>query len=517
MKVEDVTRADLSGVEHLWSLVNRASSQFQDRIFLDALDLDWPTLSYSQLPGAVVSLAGYFERRGIPVAARVAVSLHNSPLLQFLFVGVMATGRVLVPLNPGMAPDEVAHVLGETEPRWVIVDARLRRRLGDVLARFECYYVSQESEFLRALVSEEPVDPTPLDQMRQSADAEIIFMSGAGGPKGVVLSHRSLLAGSQSIAETFGFDAGTRFLTVCPLFHTSGQMSTTLAPLWVGGVTTAVRSDLAILNFWELVERFRPAWTFVVNSFLALLLEGGPRDQPHSLRGVLAGGSRFTPELIKRFESTFAVRVYQCYGLTETAGTSTCEDRNPVGRSLGSAGRPLGICSVRISREGGDVPAGSLGEIEVEGPNLFTEYLNQPTLTREKKRRGWFRTGDIGFVDEQGNLFVVDRVDRMMIVGGEKLYPAEIERLVPELAGIEAAVATSVPHAVLGAEPVLVYKLQRGASATPEQWKATMGRSLSAFKIPRRFVDVRDLGFERLPQDDAALRAMIERAGERLK
>lgn len=494
---------DWSRIENLWSLVQRASERYGDRSFVEPIDAGPALVTYSQLPSVVEAVAGYLERSGVAEGQRVAVSLHNSPLLQILIIATIAARRVLVPLNPGMAPDEVDHVLRETEPALVVADARLRRRLGRVLDGLQCELVERDAAFLTSLLDESPPASGTFRSASPEEDAEIVFMSGPSGrPKGVVLSHRSLIAGGWAVGDAFGFEPGARFLTVSPLFHTSGQMSTTLAPLWTGGTTTAVRSDLAMLDFWGLVGRFRPHWTFVVNSFLALLLERGPRDEPHPLQGVLAGGSRFTAELIEGFESTFGVGVHQCYGLTETAGTSTCEEPGGRARSLGSAGRPLSICSVRIVAGDRAVPAGTVGEIEVRGPNLFTRYLNQPEMTAERLREGWLRTGDAGLLDERGNLFVVGRADGMIIVGGEKLYPAEVERLVPGLAGIDEAVVAPVPHPILGSELALVYRLRPGAEPAPEDWSDVLGRSLSVFKVPRRFVGVDELGFEGLPRDE---------------
>jgi long-chain acyl-CoA synthetase len=514
-----VIEQDWSRIENLWSLVERAARRHGDRPFIESTDGTRTLLTFSQLADGVRAVAGFLKRRGVGEGRCVAVSLHNSPLLQFMFIATMAARRVLVPLNPAMAAGEVAHVLRETEPGMAVVDRRLSRRLAGVLDGVACELVDRDDAFMESLLGESRADAdAAFTSASPGDDAEIVFMSGPSGrPKGVVLSHRSLIAGAWGVGEAFGFEPGARFLTVSPLFHTSGQMSTTLAPLWTGGVTTAVRSDQAMLDFWGLVERFRPHWTFVVNSFLALLLERGPTGRPHSLRGVLAGGSRFTSELIEGFESTFGVRVHQCYGLTETAGTSTCEDADPAARSLGSAGRPLPVCSLRIVAEGREAPAGEVGEvgeIEVRGPNLFTRYLGQPDMTAERLRDGWLRTGDAGRIDERGNLFVLGRADRMIIVGGEKLYPVEVERLVPELAGIEEAVVAPVPHPILGAELALVYRLRPGADPDPEGWTEVLARALSAFKVPRRFVAAGELGLSELPRgrDGAVLREEVEEA-----
>lgn len=488
-------------VASLWALVERGAAEYGSALFIEPMAADARPVSYRDLADIARSLATYLDEAGAEAASRVAVCLHNSPLAQCLFIDIIAAGRVLVPLNPGMAAAEISSVLAESDPALVIADASLRRRFAECFDRRACVYVDSEADFLADVTASRPAPVERFAGREATADAEVIFMSDATGrPKGIVLSHRSLLAGSMAIGQALAMSAGDRFLTVSPLFHTSGQMSTTLAPLWLGGTTTAVRSERALVDFWELVDRFEPQWTFVVNSLLATLVERPRRPARSALRGILAGGSRFTADLIRTFESAFDVRVHQCYGLSETAGTITCEYPEEATRSVGSAGRPLPICQVRVTVDGSAAPPGTPGVIEAAGPNLFDRYLNQPELTARRLRGGWLTTGDVGYLDEAGNLFVVDRVDTMLIVGGEKLYPWEIERLVPRLEGIAEAAAVGVPHAVLGTEVVLVYRAAAPAVPGPTAWKEVLGRDLSRFKLPRRFIEISELGLAALPR-----------------
>jgi acyl-CoA synthetase (AMP-forming)/AMP-acid ligase II len=488
-------------VPSLWALVERGAVEFGPAPFIEPMEADAPSVTYRDLAHIARCLATYLDEADAGPGARVAVCLNNSAVAQWLFVGIIAAGRVLVPLNPGMAVAEVSYVLGESDPALVIADSRLRRRLAACFEGLPCIYVESEAGFQETVVASRPAAVERLAVQSTNHDAEVIFMSDATGRlKGVVLSHRSLLAGSWAIGDALGMSRGDRFLTVSPLFHTSGQLSTTLAPLWVGGTTTAVRSERAVVDFWELVDRFRPQWTFVVNSLLATLVQQ-PRDRVRTaLRGILAGGSRFTADLIRSFESTFGIRVHQCYGLTETAGTITCEGAEETTRSIGSAGRPLPICDVRVMIEGQVAPRGVPGVIEATGPNLFDRYLNQPELTAERLRDGWLATADLGYLDDLGNLFVVDRVDSMIIVGGEKLYPWEIERLVPKLEGIAEAAVIAVPHRILGSELVLVYRAEASAFPQASRWKDVLGQELSRFKLPRRFIEVSRLGLSALPR-----------------
>jgi long-chain acyl-CoA synthetase len=492
---------DWAEVASLGALVERGAAEFGAAPCIERIEAGAGAVTYRDLARLTRCLASYLDEAGAGPGARVATCLNNSPLAQWLLIGVMAAGRVLVPLNPGMAVAEVGSILGETGPALVIADARLRRRFAPCFEGLPCRYVESEADFRGTVVAAPPLAVERFAVRRASDDAEVIFMSDATGRlKGVVLSHRSLLAGSWAIVEALGMSRGDRFLTVSPLFHTSGQLSTTLAPLWIGGTTTAVRSERAVVDFWRLVDRFRPQWTFVVNTLLATLLQRPRQRVATSLRGILAGGSRFTVELIRSFESTFGIRVHQCYGLTETAGSITCEQVDEATRSIGSAGRPLPVCQIRVLVDEQEAPRGVAGVIAATGPNLFDRYLNQPKLTAERLRDGWLTTADLGYLDDLGNLFVVDRVDSMIIVGGEKLYPWEIERLVPRLEGIAEAALVGVPHEVLGSEPVLVYRAEHAASPQESRWNEVLARELSRFKLPRRFIEISRLGRSDLPR-----------------
>lgn len=488
-------------VPSLWALVERGAAEFGSARFIEPIEADASAVTYSDLAHLVRCLATYLGEADAGPGAQVAVCLNNSSLAQWLFVGILAAGRVAVPLNPGMAAAEVSYILNESDPALVIADTRLRRRFAECFEGRSCIYADSEVHLRDAIGASRPSAVEQLALKKPNDDAEVIFMSDATGrPKGVVLSHRSLLAGSWAIGDALAMSQGDRFLTVSPLFHTSGQMSTTLAPLWLGGTTTAVRSERALVDFWRLVDSFRPQWTFVVNSLLATLVQQPRQPTKTALRGILAGGSRFTADLIRSFESTFDIQVHQCYGLTETAGSITCEDAEEAARSIGSAGRPLSVSDVRVMADGQAVPPGVPGVIEMTGPNLFDRYLNQPELTAQRLRGGWLTTADVGYIDDRGNLFVVDRADSMVIVGGEKLYPWEIERLVPKLEGIAEAAAIAVPHRILGSELVLVYRAEGSALPLTTRWKEVLGQELSRFKLPRRFIEVSQLGLPTLPR-----------------
>ncbi|MDW5325673.1 class I adenylate-forming enzyme family protein [Plantactinospora sp. KLBMP9567] len=486
---------------NLLDLVSGAAEAYGDRPYLLPAEEGGPAVTFADVLTFTRGCAALLDEYDVPPGARVATVMHNSPLAALLFLGVIAAQRTLVPLNPKSGAGELDALLAHSGPVFgfgpASAAAQLRADLpwrsvddeaavlADILARGAAY---------RGELAGRGADG--------GGDAEIVYTSGSTGtPKGVVLSHRALLA--NSLAMVHWADAGPDdvLLNVVPLFHAGGQGFPTLTPLWSGGRTACVRSELAMVRFWHYVDRYHPTWTLVVNAYLANLVERPERPAASRLKGVLAGGSALSPELIHRFESTFDIPVYQVYGMTEMTSLTTVEPRDRKPGEPRTAGAPVSFAQVRVVDPAGrDVPAGENGEVLLSGPSIFTRYENAPELTRQRCSDGWVRSGDLGHLDENGELSIVDRIDSMVIVSGENVYPAEIENVVPQLEGVEDAVVAALPHPVTGVELVLVYRLLPGAVARDDEWRGALRRNLSTFKVPRRFVAVEEIGVDSFPR-----------------
>jgi acyl-CoA synthetase (AMP-forming)/AMP-acid ligase II len=494
-------------VRELWDLVAYAADTFGDHVYLRPVEDGLPDLTFAEVRTFVNGLDEYLSGHGVARGDRVAMVLHNSSLATLLLLGVIASRRVLVPLNPKSGQAELDYILEQTKPALVLFDPTVESRMSTSSAG-TATAIADERELLGAILAQGAtaagLRTETGDAALAEADAEVVFNPDANGTlKGAVLSHRAILASAFALGHRFGFTSDDSFITVCPLHRVSGQGLTTLTPLWCGSATTAVRSEFGFLRFWQLVERFSPNWTLVVNAFLGQALAGTEGRAGTSLKGVLSGGSKLSPELIDEFEEAFGVPVYQTYGLAETASVTTAESLARPRTARGTAGVPLACSQVRIVTDGVDQPAGQAGEIWISGENLLTEYLNNSELTAQKYTDGWLHTGDLGVLDEQGNLSILGRIDDMLIIGGDNVYPAEIEGLVEHLPGVTAAAVAAVPHKVMGTELVLVCVLADGAATDPVGWREILVPLLSVFKIPRRFIPAADLGLTELPRDAA--------------
>jgi acyl-CoA synthetase (AMP-forming)/AMP-acid ligase II len=496
----------MSQVHTFEDVLNDSATRFGDQPFL----MDDPllgTISYSELWRFARGLEARFDELSIAPGAAVATLFHNCGLAAMLFLATIGARRLLVPLNPLSTSYELEYMLDKASCVAVIADpAHARSKEYGQRVSLE---VSDHRSYVSQLCSKAK---QMQDRGGTTVDAlagEIVFTSGSTGrPKGVVLSERSIIADALALANAYDLRSTDHFLTVCPLFHNSGQVFTTLACALCGGRTTPIRSDIGMLNFWAYIDKYRPQWSLGMNSFLALLLASSETPaHPESMRGLLTGGSAIDGSVVQRFESRFGVPIRTVYGLTETASISTCEHLDPSPRSLGSSGRPLAVCNVRIDSERAQAPDGTTlpyesGEILISGANLFEGYVGDPDLTLVRKRDGWLHTGDVGYFDEHGNLFVIDRIDSMLIVGGENVYPAEIEKLSTCLPGAAQTVLIGLDHPLWGKELVLTYKAERGHIPAVASWHRILASKLVAAKIPQQYVSIADLGLADFPRKE---------------
>jgi acyl-CoA synthetase (AMP-forming)/AMP-acid ligase II/acyl carrier protein len=483
------------------ALLDEAARRYADDTFIRPLEADLAPLSFRDLDAFVRGYEVLLERRGISPGDHCAVVSNNSTTLILQFLAIMATDRVFVPINPHSSSEDIAFITSDSGSRAIIYDSALEEKVSFLPESYEMVPFEEGRAFIETVCGLAAERLTRASRPAPGSVAEVVYTTGSTGrPKGVRLTHRNLLADLFGIGQVFGFARRERFLTVTPLFHNSGQITTTLIPLYCGGITTAIRPDMGFINFWHYVDRFEPEWTLVMPAHIALMLDRKESPRTASLRGILCGGAKLEPQVQLDFERRFGVPIYPNYGLTESASIATLARPGDAVRATGSAGRPLDINQVRIFVAEREAAVNETGEIRISGDNVFNGYVNLPDVYAEKVKHGWLHTGDLGYADEHGQIFIVDRIDNMVLIGGENVYPSEIERFVPELVGISQAFVLSIADRIMGRELVLVYRLQPGATADPKAWKSYLFEKLVRYKVPRRFIDVRELGLDDFPR-----------------
>lgn len=499
------------------TIVNRSSEMFETDVYIQPIEADIEPLTFGQLSSFVRGFEVFLEQHGVGYGDACAIISHNSTALMMEFVALMATGRIFVPINPNSSVDEINFILEDSAPKALIYGESLEEKVDSVHDWCQLIKVSSDAEFIERMTALAESRPTLGSRPTADTVAEIIYTSGTTGrPKGVILSHRNLITDVFGLGQIFDLAPDDRFLTVAPLFHNSGQILTTLAPLYCGGTTTAIRSDMGFINFWHYVDEYQPTWTLVMPAHVALMLERANPSKHKSLKGILCGGAPLQREVQLAFEEKFCAPLYPNYGLTESTSVATCSRPGEEDRISGTAGKPLDINDVKIFKRGGEVADGIIGEVRIRGNNICKGYLNLPELTMEKIQQGWLHSGDLGFINDDGALQLVDRIDNMIIVGGENVYPTEVERFVPELQGMQEGIVLSLPDRIMGRELVLLYRGDGGDRRTKD-WRNHLLSKLTSFKVPRRFIDVADLGLDEFPRSDNGkiLRSGLQRQLEK--
>jgi acyl-CoA synthetase (AMP-forming)/AMP-acid ligase II len=279
---------------------------------------------------------------------------------------------------------------------------------------------------------------------------------------------------------------------VLPLFHVNAQFVTTMLPMLIGA-QVAMWDRFSASQFWERVAEFEPVTFSAVPTMLAALLHapGADEAETNTLRFVICGAAPLSPGLFRRFEEKFGVAILEGYGLTEGACTSTL---NPFWgpRKIGSIGRAVRGQEIAVLGDDGHEVAGrEIGEICLRGPNIMLGYFRNEEATAESLRGGWFHTGDVGFVDEDGYFFLVDRKKDMIIRSGENIYPREVEDALLEHPGVRAAAVVGRPDEVRGEEVHAVVVLDEAVAVTDVE--AHCRERLAPFKVPSSWDVVEEL------------------------
>ncbi|WP_456600622.1 class I adenylate-forming enzyme family protein [Blastococcus sp. SYSU DS0616] len=433
-------------------------------------------LTYAELDVRVAAFAGQLAEHGFGRGDVLAVMLPNRVELLVALFAAWRLGGAATPVNPVFTASEADHQIADSGATLVV-------NLGPGAPTAGLPAIGVDD--MRVAGSGAQLPPVALEGHDL---ALLIYTSGSTGrPKGVMLDHANVEAMSSTMADHFSLTERDHCLLVLPLFHANALMVSALATFRAGGQLSIVGSFSAS-RFFEQVERLRPTYFSAVPTIYALLasLPDDVRPDTSSLRFVVCGAAPVPAELLDRCEERFGFRMVEGYGLTEGTCASAC---NPVDgvRKLGSVGPALPGQRIEIRGEdGAPVPTGAIGEVVIAGPTVMRGYLGRPEATAETLVDGWLRTGDVGRLDDDGYLTIVDRVKDMIIRGGENIYPKEIEAVLTTVPGVLEAAVVGRPDAVLGESPVAYVSLYPDARVTEEHLLEHCRRHLTRVKVPER-------------------------------
>jgi long-chain acyl-CoA synthetase len=459
-----------------------------------ALRLDDLEMSYRALDLASARLAGLLRERGIEPGDRVGIMLPNVPEFAVVYYGVLRAGAVVVPMNVLLKEREVAFYLSDSGARMLFAwhgfaeEAEAGARGTDA----ECVFV-MPGEFGRLLSAASPV--TELVDRAADDTAVILYTSGTTGtPKGAELTHSNLSSNVSAVVALHSFDEDDVLLGALPLFHSFGQTCSMNAAMAAGATLSLIpRFDAG--RALDIIERDRVTVFQGVPTMYSALLHHPRRDcfDVSTLRECVSGGASLPAEVLRGFEEAFGCKLLEGYGLSETSPVAS-SNRPDRERRPGSVGLPIEGVSMRIvDADGADVPVGERGEIVIRGPNVMKGYWGRPEATAEAIRDGWFHSGDIGVMDEDGYFYIVDRIKELIIRGGYNVYPREVEEVLYEHPAVREVAVLGVPHPELGEEVAAAVALKDGAAVDEESLRDFVKARVAAYKYPRRISFFDDL------------------------
>ncbi|WP_308311090.1 long-chain fatty acid--CoA ligase [Streptomyces sp. GbtcB6] len=457
------------------------------------------SFSYAQVDEISGQVAAGLLGLGLEPGDKVAVQLPNLPQFLFSYFGILKAGLVMVPLNPLLTTHEVAYHLADSDAKLLITFEQFAEsafRGAQETGAVPTYIVNlpgshvprptgtRRFDELCAAGDSREIHPTSADDT-----AVLLYTSGTTGkPKGAELTHFQLYMNCTVSGELFGFSPDDVVVGVLPLFHVFGLSC-------VLNITVRFRCSMALIPRFgaeaaaDAIERHRcTVFSGVPTMFVALLqLDTTGRDLS-SLRAVNSGGASLPGEVIRAFEEKFpGTAILEGYGLSETASTATF-NIDARQRKVLSIGKPIWGVEIRVVDEDDkELPPGEehVGEIVIRGHNVMKGYYKKPKATAEVLRNGWLHTGDLAYRDEDGYLFIIDRLKDLIIRGGYNVYPREVEEVLYAHPAVAETAVVGRPDERLGEEVVAYVTLKPDAAAESDELIAHCKEWLAAYKYPR--------------------------------
>jgi long-chain acyl-CoA synthetase len=456
---------------------------------------------YSRHGDRVLRLTDALRRElGLAQGDRFAVLAANSHQFLELYHAAFFGGGIITPLNLRLAPRELQLILADSEATVIFVDDlfadHLHRAIADARADLvlEKVVLIGDGDHACDLRYEELVEtghPVVPAEPEEDDPVVLMYTGGTTGiPKGALLSQRAEVLNLYHVAMTVDFEPDRVYLHQTPMFHAAAMGGVIGIPA-IGGVSVfqPLFEPAAVM---DLIEEYRVDWTVVVPSMLAMILDH-PDFAPErfaSMRDIVYGASPMPLGLLARVQEALPrVGLWQGYGMTECSSVLTMltdADHRTGGRRLASAGRPLLGVQISIRDRGDNVcKTGEEGEVCARAGNFFTEYWKRPKETENALRDGWFHTGDIGHLDEDGFVYLVDRTSDMIVTGGENVYSIEVEQALSTHSAVADVAVIGIPHPTWGEQVHAVVVVHPGASVTPEELQAHARQTIAGYKVPK--------------------------------
>jgi len=467
--------------------------KYPHKIAIEFIDPPLQRVSYAELDEMVNRTAGYLQSLDLRPGDRVALQLSKCMEFILLHLATVRLGAITLPLNLAYPPDELKYFLEDSGAKLFFALESNKRKIKSVLPELpdlrECIFLdpAEPDQFKTPITNYQiPISDPPIPGL--SDTAVIIYTSGTTGrPKGAEITHGNLESNLQALHEIWGWQPDDVLLHVLPIFHVHGLFVALHGALHAGASALLMREFDPRRTLQNLVERKCTVLMAVPTIHRRLLdVPDAKRFDLSHVRLITSGSDRLPDEVFKGFQNTFGHTLLERYGMTETG--MNCSNPLNDERRIGSVGHPLPGVEVRIvegeSRE--PLPDGEIGELEIRGPNVFKGYWRQPEKTTDSfSTDGWFKTGDLGFREEDGYITLCGRSKDLIISGGLNIYPPEVERVLVEHPAVDTCAVIGCPDDEWGERVTAVVILNRGETVSGSELIAFCRERLAPYKSPK--------------------------------
>ena len=470
------------------------AEQNPDRVFI--YDVRSERLyTFKEFNRVVEKTANYLISKGVQKGDRVTLVIENSPEYCFFYFAVIRAGAWVNPMPFTSHKEEILKNSRLVEPRWVFIDSRKEKEFKEEEKTNIIFIPVGVERAFEQRIAEIPERLTEQVELDENSPACLYYSSGTtSDPKGVLYSHKNMIADISSICRGFKFSRDHEVhLLMLPLGHTASTNYSMLPCAYIGGKIVMAEDFWHIrTKIWKLVEEHRVTYMEVVPTVLYSILNiyrSAVDNNISSLRYIGCGSAPLQKAVQTEIKERFGLNVANLYGLSET-GPTHIDDPLAPGWQPGSIGVPLDVNEVRILDDNdNELPPGQVGEIVVKGDNVFVGYYKNQAHYDQVVKEGWFHTGDLGYRDENGVFYFVDRKKDLIIKGGINIVPGEVDEILLKHPAVKEGVTIGVPDPMFGEEVKSFVVLKDGMTATSEEIIAHCAGYLPKTKVPK-FVEI---------------------------
>ncbi|WP_198507829.1 class I adenylate-forming enzyme family protein [Bacillus sp. FJAT-45037] len=460
--------------------------------------------TYQEFYQYVEQLAGHFKDCGYEKEDIIALLIPNSDMFVICYYACQLAGVTVLPINHKLSSYEISYIINHSEAKGFIFDCSFEAVAKDIIQenhsitnKWTIGYEEGDSRIEDLMVNGS--SSKALQQVvREAEDTAVVFYTSGttGKPKGVMLSNENIRATAIIWKESMNLQATDRMQIVAPLFHCAASHVFTIPTIYAGG-TVIIESAFSTKQALQTMEEQNVSIFFGVPAMYNLLLNE-PTLKEHqfpSMRLLTYGAAPMPYELVKKVKESFSgVRVQNLYGQTENAPAATTLLDSDALTKIGSVGKALPYTDVRVvDSEGDEVPIGEVGEIIVMGPQVMKGYLKNREATNASLKNGWLYSGDLGRLDAEGFLYIVDRKKDMIIRGGENVYPVEVEEILYEISELVESAVIGVPDPVLGEAVKAYVVVKQQATITEDEIISYCRSRIAKYKCPSKVDFVEEL------------------------